>query len=245
MTYELHKFYPALDYLMRTIGLLGGMSWESSLEYYRILNTLIQAKLGGLHSAQCVMYSVDFDSYEKWMRQGDWDQIGIQLTELAKKLENAGADVLLICTNTMHKLVPVIEAHISIPILHIADAAAEAIKKQELTTVGLLGTRFTMEEEFYAGRLKEKHNIKVITPKPEDRDQINRIIFEELVKGILTPESRQIYVRIIHDLQQRGAQGVILGCTEIPLLITQSDTPIPVFDTTQLHAEYAVREALK
>ena len=230
---------------MRTIGLLGGMSWESSLEYYRIINKLIQEKLGELHSAQCIMYSVDFDPYEKWMRHGDWDQIGSHLTELAKKVEKAGADVLIICTNTMHKLVPAIESHISIPILHIADAAANAIKQQELTTVGLLGTRFTMEEDFYAARLKEKHGIGVIIPKPEDRIHIDRIIFEELVQGILTPESRQIYIRIIQDLQQRGAQGVILGCTEIPLLITQSDTPIPVFDTTQLHAEYAGHEALK
>jgi len=229
---------------MKTIGLLGGMSWESSLEYYRIINELIQAKLGELHSAQCVMYSVDFDPYEKWMRQGNWDHIGNELTELAKKMENAGADVLIICTNTMHKLVPVIESHISIPILHIADATANSIKEQGLTKVGLLGTRFTMEEDFYAGRLKEKHGIEVIIPNPEDRTQIDRIIFEELVKGIITQESRDIYLRIIQELQQKGAQGVILGCTEIPLLIKQADSPIPVFDTTQLHAEYAIKEVL-
>ena len=227
---------------MKTIGLLGGMSWESSLEYYRILNELIQVKLGGLHSAECVMYSVDFDSYAKWMRQGDWDQIGNNLTALAKKVEEAGADVLLICTNTMHKLVPAIEPHISIPILHIADAAAKAIRKQGFTTVGLLGTRFTMEEDFYSARLKEKHGIDVVIPTSEDRTHIDRIIFEELVKGILTEDSRQIYIRIIHELQQKGAQGVILGCTEIPLLIKQADSPIPVFDTTQLHAEYAIQE---
>ncbi|MHA1746728.1 MAG: aspartate/glutamate racemase family protein [Promethearchaeota archaeon] len=227
---------------MKTIGLLGGMSWESSLEYYRILNELIQAKLGGLHSAECVMYSVDFDSYAKWMCQGDWDQIGNNLTALAKKVEEAGADVLLICTNTMHKLVPAIEPHISIPILHIADAAAKAIRKQGFTTVGLLGTRFTMEEDFYSARLKEKHGIDVVIPTSEDRTHIDRIIFEELVKGILTEDSRQIYIRIIHELQQKGAQGVILGCTEIPLLIKQADSPIPVFDTTQLHAEYAIQE---
>jgi aspartate racemase len=230
---------------MKTIGLLGGMSWESSLEYYRILNELIQAKLGGHHSADCVMYSVDFDFYAKWMRQGDWDQIGKNLTALAKKVEAAGADVLVICTNTMHKLVPAIEPHISIPILHIADAAAKAIKKQGLTTVGLLGTRFTMEEDFYAARLKEKHDIDVVIPTPEERTQIDDIIFEELVKGILTEDSRQIYIRIIHKLQQKGAQGVILGCTEIPLLIKQTDCPIPVFDTTQLHAEYAIQEISK
>ncbi len=230
---------------MKTIGLLGGMSWESSLEYYRIINELIQAKLGGLHSAQCVMYSVDFDPFEKWMGQGNWDRIGSELTELAKKVEKAGADVLIICTNTMHKLVPEIESQISIPILHIADAAAKSIKEQGLSKVGLLGTRFTMEEDFYAGRLKEKHGIDVIIPSPEDRSEINRIIFEELVKGILTQESRDIYLRIIQELQQKGAQGVILGCTEIPLLIKQTDSPIPVFDTTQLHAEYAIQEVLK
>ncbi|MHA1673770.1 MAG: aspartate/glutamate racemase family protein [Promethearchaeota archaeon] len=231
--------------MMKTIGLLGGMSWESSLEYYRIINELIQAKLGGLHSAQCVIYSVDFDPFEKWMQQGNWDRIGIELTELAKKVEKAGADVLIICTNTMHKLVPVIESHISIPILHIADAAAKPIKAQGLTKVGLLGTRFTMEEDFYSGRLKEKHGIDVIIPSSDDRNEIDQIIFEELVKGILTQESRDIYLRIIQDLQQKGAQGVILGCTEIPLLIKQADSPIPVFDTTQLHAEYAIQEALK
>jgi len=229
---------------MKTIGFLGGMSWESSLEYYRIANELIQAKLGGLHSAKCVMYSVDFDSYEKWMRHGDWDRIATELTVLAKKVEEAGADVLVICTNTMHKLVSAIEPHISIPILHIADAAAKSIKTQGPTTVGLLGTRFTMEEDFYAARLKEKHGINVVIPPQEERAQIDRIIFEELVKGIFTEESRQIYVRIIHNLQQIGAQGVIMGCTEIPLLIKQADSPIPVFDTTQLHVEYAINEIL-
>jgi len=236
-------WYPRIE--MKTIGLLGGMSWESSLEYYRILNELIKAKLGGLHSADCVMYSVDFDFYAKWMRQGKWDRIASELTALAKKVEDAGADVLVICTNTMHKLVPAIESHISIPILHIGDAAANAIKKQGLTTVGLLGTRFTMEEDFYTARLKEMHGIDVIIPTQEDRTHIDRIIFEELVKGVFTEESRQIYVRIIHELQRQGAQGVILGCTEIPLLIKQADSPIPVFDTTQLHVEYTIQEIFK
>jgi len=230
---------------MKTIGLIGGMSWESSLEYYRILNELIKEKLGGLSSAQCLLYSVDFKPIEHWMHRNQWDEIATQLTIIAQKLEQAGADFILICTNTMHKLVPSIQTHIQIPIYHIADAAASKIKELGLKKVGLLGTKFTMEEDFYRKRLLDKHQIETIIPNQEDRKEIDRIIFNELTLGKITKPAREIYKKIIVDLQKNGAEGVILGCTEIPLLIKPDDSPIPVFDTTQLHAEFAIEKAME
>jgi len=229
---------------MKTIGLIGGMSWESSLEYYRILNELIKEKLGGLSSAQCLLYSVDFKPIEQWMHNDKWDEIANHLTIIAQKLEQAGADFIIICTNTMHKLVPQIQAHIQIPIYHIADAAASKIKELGLKKVGLLGTMFTMEEDFYKKRLQDKHQIDVIIPSQEERKEVDRIIFDELVLGKITDPAREIYKQIIVNLQKNGAEGVILGCTEIPLLIKSDDSPIPVFNTTQLHAEFAIEKAL-
>ncbi len=230
---------------MKTIGLIGGMSWESSLEYYRILNELIKAKLGGLSSAQCLLYSVDFKPIEHWMHNNQWDEITNHLTIIAQKLEQAGADFILICTNTMHKLVPSIQTHIQIPIYHIADAAASKIKELGLKKVGLLGTMFTMEEDFYKKRLLDNHQIEVIIPNQEERNEVDRIIFNELVLGKITDHSREIYKKIIVNLQKNGAEGVILGCTEIPLLIKPDNSPIPVFDTTQLHVEFAIEKAIE
>ncbi|MHA1729567.1 MAG: aspartate/glutamate racemase family protein [Promethearchaeota archaeon] len=230
---------------MKTIGLIGGMSWESSLEYYRIMNEIVKTRLGGLHSAKCIMYSVDFAPFEIWMKEGNWDEITKELSDVALKLEKSGADIILICTNTMHKLFEKIQGQINIPILHIADAAAAEIKKLGLKTVGLLGTKFTMEGAFYRERLSDKHNINVIIPTQEDRELVDNIIFEELILGKITDTSKEIYKRIISDLQAQKAEGVILGCTEIPLLISQEDSPIPVFDTTYLHAEYAISKALE
>jgi len=230
---------------MKTIGLLGGMSWESSVEYYRIINEYIKQQLGGLHSAQCVMYSVDFGPIEARMRIGDWDWIAETLSAAAKQVEAAGAELLLICTNTMHKLIDVIQANIQIPIHHIADATAEGVKALGLSKVGLLGTRFTMEDEFMRGRLSNRHGLEVLLPLDEERAEVDRIIFQELVVGKFTTPSRDFYRSVIEGLHGRGAQGIIRGCTEIPLLISQSDSPIPIFDTTRLHAEYACKKALE
>ncbi len=230
---------------MKTIGLIGGMSWESSLEYYRILNELIKEKLGGLSSVQCLLYSVDFKPIEQWMHNNKWDEITSHLTIIAQKLEQAGADFIIICTNTMHKLVPQIQTHIQIPIYHIADAAASKIKELGLKKVGLLGTMFTMEEDFYKKRLLEKHHIEVLIPNQEERQEVDRIIFNELVLGKITDPSREFYKQIIVNLQKNGAEGIILGCTEIPLLIKPIDSLIPIFDTTQLHAEFAIEKVLE
>ncbi len=230
---------------MKTIGLIGGMSWESSLEYYRILNELVKNKLGGLSSAECLLYSVNFKPIEQWMHTNEWDKITAHLTKVAQKLEQGGADFILICTNTMHKLVDPIQAQIHIPIYHIADAAAAKIKELGLTKVGLLGTMFTMEEDFYKKRLQEMHQIEVVIPNKEERQEVDRIIFKELVLGKITEPARAIYKQIIANLQKNGAEGVILGCTEIPLLIKAEDSPIPVFDTTQLHVEFAMEKALE
>ncbi|WP_457918826.1 aspartate/glutamate racemase family protein [Candidatus Lokiarchaeum ossiferum] len=230
---------------MKTIGLIGGMSWESSIEYYRILNEQIKEKLGGLHSAQCILSSVDFGPIEKWMRNEEWDKITDHLCEVAINLEKAGANLIIICTNTMHKLLDAIQLKIQIPIYHIADAAADKIKELGLTKVGLLGTRFTMEGDFYKKRLLDQHHIEVIVPNPDERREVDHIIFEELVLGKITDPAREVYKQVIRKLQKKGAQGIILGCTEIPLLIKPQDSPIPVFDTTQLHAEFAVKKALE
>ena len=229
---------------MKTIGLLGGMSWESSAEYYRILNQTVKARLGGLHSARCLLYSVDFAEIEALQRSGNWEKLTQTMIEASQKLENAGADCLLICTNTMHRMAPEIEAAIEIPLLHIADAAGDAIAARRIKTVGLLGTRFTMEGDFYRKRLEEKFDLEVLIPNDAERDIVHRVIYNELVKGEIREASRQAYLVVVDGLQSRGAEGVILGCTEIPSLVRQADTQLPLFDTTRLHAEAAVDWAL-
>ena len=229
---------------MKRIGLIGGMSWESSAEYYRLVNEGVKEKLGGLHSADCVMVSVDFDEIEVLQRESRWAEAAEHMVAAACALEAAGADFVLLCTNTMHKTADAIQSGISIPFIHIADPTAARIKMTGLDTVGLLGTRFTMEEDFYTGRLVEKHGLKVLLPPKNDREIVHRIIYEELVLGILREESRAQYVRIMEDLVRQGAQGIILGCTEIGLLVSASDSTVPLFDTTRLHALAGVEAAL-
>jgi aspartate racemase len=229
---------------MKTIGLLGGMSWESSNEYYRIINETVNARLGGVHSADCLMYSVDFTEIEDLQFQNRWEELTEMMIAAAQRIERGGAAILLICTNTMHRMAPEVQAAIGIPLLHIADAAGDAILAQGLDTVGLLGTKFTMEGDFYRKRLEEKYGLTVLIPDEPDREIVHRVIYEELVKGQIREESRNAFIEIIKKLQKRGAQGVVLGCTEIPLLVKQADVPIPVFDTTRIHAEVAVDWAL-
>lgn len=229
---------------MKTIGLIGGMSWESSAEYYRIINERIREKLDGFHSAKCLMYSVDFAEVERYQQQGEWGQAAELLIDAAMRLERGGADFLLICTNTMHKVADDIQQKIQIPILHIVDATAEKIKQAGHKKIGLLGTKFTMEEPFYTGRLAEKYQLEVLVPEPEERAFINQVIFKELCLGILQDDSRLRFINIIENLSKRGAEAVILGCTEIPLLVKQADVSIPLFDTTAIHAEAAVEYAL-
>lgn len=230
---------------MKTIGLIGGMSWESSLEYYRLINQEVKQRLGGFHSAACVMVSVDFAEIETLQHEGRWEEAGQLMVIAAQQLERAGADVVVLCTNTMHKSAAAIQAAVRIPFLHIADAAGQAIHAQGLTTVGLLGTRFTMEEDFYKGRLSAMHGLSVLIPEPADRATVHRVIYDELVCGTILPASRLAYIEIIQRLVEKGAQGIILGCTEIGLLVGQQDSPVPVFDTTRLHALAAVDFALK
>ena len=229
---------------MKTIGLLGGMSWESTVPYYRQINEAVKARLGGLHSARIVLYSVDFAEIERLQHAGDWDAAGAVLAAAAQALERAGADFIVLCTNTMHKVAPAIEAAVNIPLLHIADATAAAIRHAGLSRVGLLGTRFTMEQAFYRGRLEERHGIAVLVPAADDRDRVHRVIYEELCLGVVSEASRNAYREVIAALAERGAQGVILGCTEIALLISPADAAVPLFDTTELHAEGAVDLAL-
>ena len=229
---------------MKTLGLLGGMTCESTVPYYRIINRCINERLGGQHSAKLWMYSVDFEEIESLQRAGDWEQAGAILAEAAAGLERAGAELLVLCTNTMHKVAPAIEARVSIPLLHIADATAAAIKAQGLARIALLGTRYTMEQDFYRARLERRHGLEVLVPPAEDREEVHRVIFEELSFGRILESSRAAYRRIISDLAGRGAQGVILGCTEIGLLVRPEDSPVPVFDTTELHARAAALSAL-
>jgi len=229
---------------MKTIGIIGGMSWESSLEYYRIINQIIRERLGGLHSARSLMLSVDFSPIEKMQADGDWDSATQEMVQCAKHLEAGGADCILIATNTMHLMFDAVQEATSLPTLHIADAAAKKIRSMDLTTVGLLGTQFTMEMDFYTGRLEKKFGIRTLTPDRRDRGMINQVIYEELVLGKIKNESKQRFLRVIGKMQESGAQGIILGCTEIPLLVKQGDTSIPLFDTTYLHAESAVDFAL-
>lgn len=228
---------------MQTIGLLGGMSWESTELYYRWINELVKEKLGGLHSAKIVLVSVDFQEIETLQHEGRWDEAGAALAKAGQQIEAAGADFLLICTNTMHKVAPQIEAAIHIPILHLADATAVRIQQQGLTKVGLLGTRFTMEQDFYRGRL-EQHGLEVIIPPAADRAIVHGVIYNELCLGQVQDASRQEFLRIIDNLHAQGAEGIIEGCTEIVMLVQQQHTAVPLFDTTAIHAETAVNRAL-
>jgi aspartate racemase len=229
---------------MKTIGLLGGMSWESSIEYYRIINEAVRDRLGGLHSAKCVMYSLDFAIIEHMQDQGLWEEATQLLVEAARNVEKGGADFILICTNTMHRMAEDVQKSIDIPLLHIADATAEKIKESGLNKVGLLGTRFTMEEDFYKGRLERNHGLEVVIPDGEGRELVDRVIYEELVLGKILEQSKAEYVAIMHDLVRNGAEGIILGCTEIGLLVGASDIQVPIFDTTEVHAAVAVELAL-
>ncbi|WP_299199086.1 aspartate/glutamate racemase family protein [uncultured Amphritea sp.] len=229
---------------MKTIGLLGGMSWESTVSYYRAINSGIKAQLGGLHSAKIALFSVDFAEIETLQQQGDWHQAGVILEHAARAVEAAGADFFMIGTNTMHKVADQVAAAVSIPLLHIADATAERLKADGIDTVGLLGTRFTMEQDFYKGRLAAHHGIRVLVPDETDQSIVHRIIYDELCQGRVNDDSRQEYLKIITQLSSQGAQAVILGCTEISLLVSQSDTSVPVYDTTAIHAAAAVNLAL-
>jgi aspartate racemase len=225
---------------MKTIGLIGGMSWESSTEYYRLINTFVKERLGGLHSAKCVMVSVDFAEFEALLRENCWAELTQLLMAAAQQLERAGADLVVLCTNTMHKAADEIQASIRVPLLHIIDATADQIKAQGLTAVGLLGTRPTMEEDFYVGRLTQRFGLQVLIPRAAEREMIHRVIFDELCLGEVTAGAKARYLAVIEDLIGRGAQGIILGCTEIGLLVQAGDCRVPVFDTTRLHAQAAV-----
>ena len=229
---------------MKTIGMIGGMSWESSIEYYRIINETVKEKLGGLHSAVSLMYSVDFAEIEALQHAGRWDEATQTMIEAAQRVEAGGADFVIICTNTMHKMADEVEATINIPLLHIADATAEVIKTRGLRVIGLLGTKFTMEGDFYRGRLVEKHKLDVLIPETQDREVVHRVIYDELVLGQIKSESRVAYKQIIENLIAAGAQGIILGCTEIGLLVKDEDSRVPLFDTTHIHAVAAVEYAL-
>jgi aspartate racemase len=229
---------------MKVIGLLGGMSWESTVGYYRAINEGVKNSLGGLHSAKIALYSVDFDSIEKLQHEGDWEETARILSEAAQSVESAGADFLLICTNTMHKVAPQIEKSINIPLLHIADATAEVIVQEGIKTVGLLGTAFTMEQDFYKGRLNENYGLNVLVPESEDRKVVHRIIYQELCLGKIESNSKAEYLRIIDSLSNQGADAVILGCTEIGMLVNQEDTEIRLLNTIEIHAEKAVERAL-
>lgn len=229
---------------MKTIGLLGGMSWESTSDYYRLINQDVKQRLGDLHSAQIAMFSVDFHVIEKLQQQGDWQGAAMLLCEAAQNIEKAGADFLLICTNTMHKVAPEIEAAINIPLLHIADATAEVLSKDGIKSVGLLGTAFTMEQDFYRGRLENMHGLTVLLPSQADRQLVHDVIYQELCLGQVKADSKFEYLRVIDDLKQQGAEAVILGCTEIGMLVKQSDTPIRLLDTTSIHAKAAVDLAI-
>lgn len=223
---------------MKTIGMIGGMSWESTVTYYKIINEVVKEELGGLHSAKILLYSVDFEEIEKYQSDGEWDRAGEVLADAAGKLENAGADYIVICTNTMHKVVPQIEAHIGIPVIHIAEATADILLQSGMNRVALLGTKYTMTQDFYKEKLVGA-GIEVLIPGEEEIEEINDVIFKELCRGIISEASKQKYLAVIDKLAVAGAQGVILGCTEIGMLIREADTALPVFDTTQIHATKA------
>lgn len=228
---------------MKTIGLLGGMSWESTVPYYRIINQTVGRELGGLHSARILLFSVDFQEIEALQHAGDWERAGEILAEAARRLEGAGADFLVLCTNTMHIVAPAIQREVSIPLLHIADATADAIRQARIRSVGLLGTRFTMEEPFYRARL-EVRGLQVLVPDAAERKEIHRVIYDELCRGEILEASRSIYEKIMARLVEEGAEGIILGCTEIGLLVKPEGSPVPLFDTTEIHARAAALRAL-
>ena len=230
---------------MKTIGLLGGMSWESSIEYYRIINERTKAKLGGLHSAKSIMVSVDFADVEILQHQGRWAEAANMLVEAAKSLENGGADFIVLCTNTMHKVADDLQAKVKIPFLHIADPTAQLVKASGIQKVGLLGTRFTMVEEFYKGRLAQKYDLDVSVPNAQEREIVHRVIYDELVLGKIDPGSKARYIDIMQRMVRGGAEGIILGCTEIGLLVHSEDSQVPLFDTTRIHAEAAADYALQ
>lgn len=229
---------------MRTLGLIGGMTWHSTADYYRLINEGIHERLGRSHSAEMVLLSVDFEPVEAMQESGDWAAMGRLMAAAARRLETAGAEGLVICANTMHRLAAEVTGAVRIPLLHIADAAAAAVKKSGLRTVGLLGTRYTMELDFYRGRLEAKHGLRVVVPEEPGRTTVHEVIYKELGHGLVREESRRAYVQVIEDLRRRGAEGIILGCTEIPLLVRPQDSPLPIFDTTALHAAAAVDFAL-
>lgn len=230
---------------MKTIGLLSGMSWESTALYYKLINEEIKKQLGGLHSAKVVIYSVDFDEIEKLQHLGAWDETAKILGEAAKNIQNASADFLVICTNTMHKVAPLIQTYIDIPILHIADATGKKLQNENIKKVGLLGTAFTMQQDFYKERIYKNFDIEVLIPSEEDMTIVHKIIYEELCLGLIKEDSKKEYLRIIDSLASKGAQGVILGCTEIGMLVNQADTQVKLYDTTVIHSLEAVAEALK
>ena len=229
---------------MKTIGLIGGMSWESSIEYYRIINQEVRKALGGVHSAKSVMVSLDFGEIEELQMKGDWEEATRVMIQSAREVEKGGADFLLICTNTMHLMADDVQAGVDIPLLHIADATARAVKEQGLKSVGLLGTRFTMEKEFYRGRLEKGHKLKVFVPDQSGRELVHNVIYDELVQGMIKDDSRQRYKEVIQNLVKDGAEGIVLGCTEIGLLVKKEDVSVPIFDTMEIHALAAVDAAL-
>jgi aspartate racemase len=230
---------------MKTIGMIGGISWQSTAEYYRIINQTVAAKMGGSHSAKILLYSVNFREIEEHQRNGDWDLLAQQMVGIASNLERGGAECLVICANTMHKVADSVERAVGIPLLHIGDVTAEAIKQKEMSCVGLLGTRFTMGEPFYKERLAQKHGIRTLIPSEAAREFVHNTIHKELVTGHINPESKKRFLEIIENLASQGAEGVILGCTEIPLIVKAEDTDRTVFDTTYLHAKYAAEFALQ
>lgn len=229
---------------MKTIGLIGGMSWESSVLYYQILNQKTKEILGGVHSSKCLLHSVDFDDIATLQHEGNWKFLAVKMVQAAKKLETAGAQLILLCSNTMHKVAPEVERSIGVPFLHIVDATAEQIQKNSMTRVGLLGTRFTMEEAFIKDRFRDHFGIDILIPPANERDLVHEVIYGELVKGIIQNSSRRSFLRVIDRLVLEGATGIILGCTEIELLVRPSDTEVPLFQTTRIHAEKAVEVAL-
>ena len=229
---------------MKRIGLLGGMSWESSIEYYRLVNEATRERLGGLHSADCLLRSVDFTEIEVLQRDGRWDEAGARLAAEAVGLVAAGAELLVLCTNTMHKVADAITEAVDVPFVHIADTTAEAVRARGLHTVGLLATAYTMEQDFYVGRLRDRHGLEVLVPDADDRQIVHRVIYEELCVGVIDDDSRDEYRRIMSGLAERGAEAILLGCTEMDLLVGPEDSPVPVFDTTRLHAERAVELAI-
>ena len=228
---------------MKTVGLIGGMSWESTITYYQLLNEGIKDALGGLHSAKILLYSVDFFEIEALMSRGEWEQAADLLGSVAQRLEVAGADMILICTNTLHKVAPQVQSRIHVPLVHIAEAAADELRENDITRVGLLGTKYTMTQEFYRDKLTAR-GIDVLIPEGEDIDLVNRVIFDELCLGVVKPDSKAAYLRVIAQLQARGAQGILLGCTELGLIVSPADVSLPLFDTTVIHAKRALELSL-